>query len=178
MTDRAYPEYLRAVTTLVEQDGVLAASLAATERLGQAELFGAARRVREVEDQGRSLSQRVRAADESLARLTRDLGLELDAVSPRQPPPTALADVDRRLGELQRELTAIERNGDWVRRNRAVQARSVSAATTVAVPAEASPPVAAPPPTPPAKRAWNSPLVWIVGVLAVLVVVVVILIVK
>lgn len=176
----SYSAYLEAVATLHEQSDRLSTELAAAEAAGQTDLDAEARRVREAQDAGRDALLRLRTVNDQLARLARDVRFDLEPAPSNMRPAASLVEAERRIADLQRELTAIEGNCDWLRRNR-------SAVSQVASPSIVPPSVAAVAPTvvaapvaaaPPTRPVWQNPIVWIAVALAVILVLVVLLIVK
>ncbi len=176
----SYPAYLEAVTTLRDQSGRLAADLATAETSGQADLDAAARRVREAEEAGRDASRRLRTVGDQLARLARDVQFELEPTPSALRPAGSLAEAERMIADLQRELTAIEGNCDWVRRNRSAVRHAQTPAPAPTIPIAAAPTTVAAPvdAAPPAKPVWQKPIVWIAVAAAVIVVLVVLLVLK
>lgn len=175
----SYSAYLAAVTTLREQAGRLSADLARAEASGQTELDAAAHRARNAEESGRDASRRLRTVSDQLARLARDVQFDLEPIPSAQRPPGSLPDTERLLADLQRELTAIEGNCDWVRRNRSAALRAPASAPAPTLPTSAPAVVAAPAgAAPPTKPVWQNPIVWIAVAAAVILVLVVLLVLK
>lgn len=179
MTTATYNEYLAAVKALAGQSATMAAGLERAKNLGMEELDAAARRVRETEEEAREVKERLRSLSDLLARLARELRFDLEPATDGRPPALAeLQDVARAITDLTRELDGIERNCEWVRRNRS----TVESAAVSRQPVQPAAPEPVPLPANvtqgavPTKPAWQSPVLWI-GVAAMLLIVLIVVVV-